>query len=107
MEKIEEKLGADRALLRPMEEALNAMGGMEYDWMTRQAFRDCMYLLRYMDAFSLPDWEVEARAWLIAHRFSRNGNKPAGSERLDPADSLSKKVYRFVKMHKDGSAKMF
>ena len=45
-----------------MEEALNAMGGMEYDWMTRQAFRDCMYLLRYMDAFSLPDWEVEARA---------------------------------------------
>lgn len=31
MEKIEEKLGADRALLRPMEEALNAMGGMEYD----------------------------------------------------------------------------
>ena len=62
MEKIEEKLGADRALLRPMEEALNAMGGMEYDWMTRQAFRDCMYLLRYMDAFSLPEWEVEARA---------------------------------------------
>lgn len=55
MDEIQDKLGPERSLLFRMEDLNNAMRGMDLDWMTRQAFRDCMYVLRYMDAFSLPD----------------------------------------------------
>ncbi len=58
---IMEQCEHNRIYLQFQEDYRQAMEKIE-DWMTRQAFRDCMYLLRYMDAFSLPDWEVEARA---------------------------------------------
>lgn len=52
---MQEKLGEDRSLFLRAEELHSALRSREEDWVYRQAFCDCMYLLRYMDAFSLPD----------------------------------------------------
>lgn len=59
-EEILKKLGPDGSLLYNMEELLGTLRGMEEDWITRQAVCDCMYALRYMDAFSLSGRETEA-----------------------------------------------
>lgn len=52
---MQEKLGEDRSLFLRVEELHSVLRSREEDWVYRQAFCDCMYLLRYMDAFSLPD----------------------------------------------------
>lgn len=52
---MQEKLGEDRSLFLRAEELHSALRSREEDLVYRQAFCDCMYLLRYMGAFSLPD----------------------------------------------------
>lgn len=52
LKEIEQTLGKNRSLLRRLEEAESERASMDDDWLYRQAFRDCLTLLRWMGAFS-------------------------------------------------------
>lgn len=50
---IETKLGGDAALAFRLEALQNELGSMDEAFVYQQGFRDCLALLRWMDAFSL------------------------------------------------------
>ena len=48
---IKERLGEDsRHLIFRFEDSENQKGGLREEWIYQQAFRDCFYLLQWMDA---------------------------------------------------------
>ena len=52
-EQIDEALGEDDDLLFRFEETINHRNSLDEEWVYRQGFCDCIYLLRWMGAFSL------------------------------------------------------
>ncbi len=50
---IADKLDEDSDLIYRFEEVVNQRNCLEEDWIYQQGFCDCMYLLKWMNAFSL------------------------------------------------------